>query len=252
MLKEKNVYKVEVGLTALMGLTLILSLFCHVWNVSALGLTEGESGFKFLTFSTELSTINQALSICCSIVCLLQLLYGVCCLLVCLYYVLSPKSKNMSKILDKVNLGAFAFLMLFAIAGIIVKFYVANSLSQLSPDLSSGELAIAKSAIHTNAFIGLIIGCVLYAVYIMIKQLNKNGTFANFNQPVEKSTFAVTDVDTSITDLHKQNNCNVENSTYSPKENNEIDLLNKYFELFEKGVLTQDEFNEKKQSILKG
>lgn len=235
MINSKNLHIVKLLITALLGLTLILSLFFNIYYVSALGMTEGESGFKFLTFSTELSSVNQALSICCSVVCLLQLLYGICCLGLCFYYAFVSKSEKMDSILNKVNLGAFVLLMLFASAGIITKIYVSGNIKEFVPDIdSSVDLKVVQSWIHTSSFFGLIIGCVLYIVSIVVSELDKKGVLARQTDSVHTGAVVV------------KNQKPIESH-----ESNEIDLLEKYFELYEKGVLTQEEFQEKKQNILK-
>lgn len=40
-------------------------------------------------------------------------------------------------------------------------------------------------------------------------------------------------------------------NTIDKNENDNIDLINKYFDLYEKGAITQEEFQKKKKTILR-
>ena len=183
-MNNRNNYKlVKIGLSALLGLILIISLFFNIYYISYLGIGVGESGFKFLTFNTELSLLDKSLSIVISILCLIQAIYGMICIFMSLHMLLDSTYKNdrANFILDMLNMGSIFLLVIFTIIGIIAKVFICDNIQYIEGGLSNSELSIIKSFIHTSTFWGLIIGVIIYALYWLFKKFeNKQVTYPTF------------------------------------------------------------------------
>lgn len=249
---------IKLLITGAMGLALILSLFFNIYYISFLGYFEGESGFEFLTFDTNLSEIlSDGVVTWWSIICLTQLIYGIFCILVCLYFGYElhngNKKNQFENVLLFLNTGAVVILIFYCVAGIVSKSCICDNIQYVSKVYENSQINNLKSLVHTNTFIGLIIGGVVYVGFIIVSLQSEKVLRAEEEQLEDTDSTEFNDeigIQTRLSQNPKINR-SVSSNANATFDDKNIDLINKYFELFEKGAITQEEFEERKKIIFK-
>ncbi len=264
---ENNINKrdvIKLLITLLMGLTLILSLLFNVYYVSYPGFFKGESGFKLLLFESELKTLlfdrfDRKVTWA-SVISLTQLIYGIFSILICLFlgYQLGNKNKTnkFDEILNIINAGAVIILILYLVIGVVLKSGICDNVEAISIITGSNEFNLLKSFVHTNSFIGLIIGGVIYVAFIVFSVQSEKSSLADSISNEKNKDLSIVNANSQVdvklnTPQNPGINQSVSSNVNTTFDDKNIDLINKYFELFEKGAITQEEFQERKRIIFK-
>lgn len=263
---ENNINKrdvIKLLITLSMGFTLILSLLFNVYYVSYPGFFKGESGFKLLSFESELKTLLFDRKVTwASVISLTQLIYGGFSVLICLFLGFELGNKNKTnkfdEILHIINAGAVIILILYLVVGVVLKNGICDNVEVISIITGSNEFNILKSFVHTNSFIGLIIGGVIYVAFIVFSLQSEKASFAGSNSLANGKNTDLSIINTNNqvdvklnTSQNPEINQSVSSNVNTTFDDKNIDLINKYFELFEKGAITQEEFQERKRIIFK-
>lgn len=264
---QNNINKrdvIKLLITLLMGLTLILSLLFNVYYVSYPGFFKGESGFKLLLFESELKTLlfdrfDRKVTWA-SVISLTQLIYGIFSILICLFlgYQLGNKNKTnkFDEILNIINAGAVIILILYLVIGVVLKSGICDNVEAISIITGSNEFNLLKSFVHTNSFIGLIIGGVIYVAFIVFSVQSEKSSLADSISNEKNKDLSIVNANSQVdvklnTPQNPGINQSVSSNVNTTFDDKNIDLINKYFELFEKGAITQEEFQERKRIIFK-
>ena len=245
---ENNINKrdvIKLLITLLMGLTLILSLLFNVYYVSYPGFFKGESGFKLLLFESELKTLlfdrfDRKVTWA-SVISLTQLIYGIFSILICLFlgYQLGNKNKTnkFDEILNIINAGAVIILILYLVIGVVLKSGICDNVEAISIITGSNEFNLLKSFVHTNSFIGLIIGGVIYVAFIVFSVQSEKSSLADSISNEKNKDLSIVNANSQVdvklnTPQNPGINQSVSSNVNTTFDDKNIYLINKYFELF--------------------
>lgn len=195
-----------------------------------------------------------------SVISLTQLIYGIFSILICLFlgYQLGNKNKTnkFDEILNIINAGAVIILILYLVIGVVLKSGICDNVEAISIIMGSNEFNLLKSFVHTNSFIGLIIGGVIYVAFIVFSVQSEKSSLADSISNEKNKDLSIVNANSQVdvklnTPQNPGINQSVSSNVNTTFDDKNIDLINKYFELFEKGAITQEEFQERKRIIFK-
>lgn len=257
--KEKffNKYSIQCYFSLIIALLSLLSLTVPLLELrTVVGdvFIASENGFEFMSFkslfiSDEFENFIPPLGI----LAIFQLVTSIISMCITIFYlVVKPYKPNLINTL--ISLNSF-FCILYAIEGIVFDglyhkygfWYMGNLLNEE-----------AFSA-HTLSYIPLIICFVLLVIYLYLNYyFNKTekspkkltmSTMPSTSSNKDKALLTPTMLE-QVNALQEPFNISQQKLYVSDKEN-DIELLKKYKNLLDEGILSQEEFNSIKQNILK-
>lgn len=213
------------------SILLIFSVFCVVMlafstlyadeRASQLYFPDPDSGFKWLTFESNIAWGSHwdAASIPLGIISILQLCFGIVAILLVVYNFLVKQSQTVNRVVITVGLIS---MLLYAIEGIVFKFVYCDIM-----DFDFDYFA-------TAAFVPLIIGVLLTIGYFIAGKCLPNVCLYS-------KTLAETSTTVCLQNEEKKSTLLTSNA---------IDDVIKLKSLLDQGILSQEEFDEKKKQLL--
>lgn len=230
--KEKNHNIIKALLLTINGIAIFAGVFVLIsllfplvsYKVNVFGYNYGsvsENAYQFLRFYSVIVNKDWIIALVGSFT-IFILTFSVLLIIlnICSIFKFTDK-----KILPFITIAVcFLFEIVYMLAGVII-------------------VSKYKGNYTTTSFIGLIVMFFIALVYIILVLVLKN---------IEKKQKRTEDI-LSDNNLNKKelfvDNYNVDNN--ESNDDRVIKLLNKYKSLLDNGVITQEEFNEKKQTLLK-
>ncbi len=230
--KEKNHNLIRALLLTINGIAIFAGVFVLIsllfplvsYKVNVFGYNYGsvsENAYQFLRFYSVIVNKDWIIALIGSFT-IMIITFSVLLIIlnICSIFKFTDK-----KILSFITIAVcFLFEIVYMLAGVII-------------------VSKYKSNYTTTSFIGLIVMFFIALVYIILVLVLKN---------IEKKQKRTEDI-LSDNNLNKKelfvDNYNVDNN--ESNDERVIALLNKYKSLLDNGVITQEEFNEKKQTLLK-
>lgn len=271
---KKNYSTIEFCISVVMVAFTFFSLFFSVYSASAEGISVGENGFDFLGFSSEFSTISSTTNVkVCSI--LSGILMWIQIVFVLIYTIflalllikkLSNQPIEDEKQIYVANFGCVLLSVVYMVIGIVCRKTVISEIIRMNSSSSSVAISELEKTISTYAYIPLIINLILCGIFIfvcllerevnkrnagIVSQLDEKQTDLANNDEVTQNNDCVTSHIVSASESSKKiENKSNPNQTQSLTEIEKIALLSKYYELIGKGILSKEEFDQKKKDIL--
>lgn len=271
---KKNYSTIEFCISVVMVVFTFFSLFFNIWTANDGIASVGENGFDFLGFSSEFSTISSTTnvkiySILSGILMWMQIVF-VLIYTIFLALLLIKKLSNQpiedEKQIYVTNFGCVLFSVVYMVIGIVCRKTVINEIIRMNTGSSSVTMSELEKAISTYAYIPLIINLILCGIFIfvcllerevnkknagVVLQLDEKQTDLADNDEVAQNNDCVTSPVVPASESSKKvENKSKSNQTQSLAEIEKIALLSKYYELIGKGILSQEEFDQKKKDIL--
>jgi len=219
--------KIICATIALFG---ILTLLFSLLTIDIGNESYSETGFAFISFNSrfvnsieEYQWLTTFLGICS----IIELIAAIAMIFLAFYSFVKKDAEDFEKIIIIVVL---LISILYTVEGIIFKSLVSNVVGEG-----------IDTYIETASFVPLIINCVLTASYIFV-----NAVFSNENNstPLEESDKKENEEEKEEKTEKKEKQNDIHNAS------NAIELLKQYKELFDMGIITQEEFEEKKKQLL--
>lgn len=205
-----------------------------------------DSGFTLLDFESD-TDINKVLALICGISSLLQLLLSIAAMILAVLSIFIFDNARAKKILCGIAIPCLVFNGLYMIWGLVLNGFYKYLLIFEDGSwglFSSGDsYAFYEHKTYTLAYLGFILGALLFVAYIVCSLMLKD------DMARKETSRRASDVPISATisynsqDEKQQSDC-------LTQVNNIAEALKQYKELLDCGIITQEEFDEKKKSIL--
>lgn len=221
---SKNLQKlIYCGLSIVAALFTIIALSYPLIVNTGYGnfsfVTTSENGFDLLRFYSDIFLWDWAITLV-GILCLFQLLVSIAIILLNVFSFFKCSENNVKKISLCSIIICFILNIMYMIEGIIIAATFGNSY-----------------AYYTLTYIAFIVNFGFTSGYYI---------FYYYDKKIFVSSDSVIKVFPQVSNTY--NSFEVIKNSETEKEN--IELLIKYKELLDKGIITQDEFNEKKKEFL--
>lgn len=247
------------GIVFALGLMTLLTLCIPLLKVSdplidkiitqrLLDIKPYESGFTLLDFESSVG-MDEEMAIICGIFSLLQLLLSIATMILAVLCIFVFDKALMKKILRSFAISCIVFIGLYMVWGIVfgglykyLHIFNDGSWGLYSTTGSGWTAVLYETETFTLAYIGFIIGALLFISYIVCSLVLKDDI--GQKEKCGKTNNVV--IEATKTESAAQNR-QFNNLTQA---NNIAEALKQYKDLLDSGVITQEEFNRKKQEIL--
>ena len=209
-----------LSICAIMALMVVLGLLFNIIQLSNKGeIADHDNGFTLLSFESDFILVKSYNwgAIVCGVINLLILLSGIVALILIAYSFV------------KINLETRCPLAVIIIAMVTSFLYLVEGIAFLSICKETYTQLLTKY-LHTVSFVPFILQTVLLIAYIVCNKFVKCADNEKPPQPIGAKTSTV--------------NSDINQAA------NKIELLKQYKELFDSGVITQEEFDAKKKEWL--
>lgn len=185
-----------------------------------------ESGFTLLDLESTVGIDNE-MAIACGVFSLVQLLLSIAAMIFAVVCIFMFNKSTTKKIMRGFAISCFVFIV----------FYMAWGFAFI------GIYRYWHSPVYTRAYIGFIVGAILFTAYIICTKKLKDDTSQN------KKTAKTSDVDSEVTNT-ATNNAAKQHPNNITQASIIAEALKQYKELLDCGIITQEEFDKKKREIL--
>ena len=228
-------------ISMIMALFSIFTLFFSLWKIDTYLTKIGDNGFDFLGFNTQGASLDassaypndmKSFSIVVGVILWLQLLFSIAYIIILLSLLFKKVNKKQTTYDNNIfnlNIICLMFSIIYMIFGFITRKNILNLLQDIDP---------VDFQVVTLGYVPFIISVVLLIMYVYVYFLDK--TLGEENERIYSQKNLAND--SKEADI-KEKHLNLSDAE-------KIALVSKYYELVEKNILSQEDFEHKKNELL--